>query len=309
MISFRFHLVSLVAVFLALGVGVLTGTTVINQRVVGRLESQTENLEVSRDELRQELANLEAQTEALRQFGEQAALPVLAGRLADREVVLLTQDGTSEEALTGVRRALEAAGARVVASLAAGGRMAGVTEGDREALALILGMDSAESSDSLAAEAALLLGNRLAGGPNGTDGLEQLLSEDFLVVQGPELTETGLRSLGGSGQAFVIVAGGPAASALEPASFLVPLAHNLALAGMPVVVGEPASAGQEAEEPPFVTALRGDAEVSTLLSSQDNVDQLPGQVGLALALEDVLGGETGHYGVKEGASQLMPDLT
>jgi Copper transport outer membrane protein, MctB len=306
-ISFRFHLVSLVAVFLALGVGVLTGTTVINQRVVGRLESQTENLEVSRDALRQELAALEAQTEALRQFGEQATLPVLAGRLADSQVVLLTQDGTSEETLGGVRRALEAAGAQVVASLAASGRMAAANEGDRAGLALILGLDPTESSVSLAAEAAAQVANRLARGPDGTDGLERLLSEDFLVVQGPELTETGLRSLGGSGQAFVILAGGPAPSELDPASFLVPLAHNLALAGMPVVAGEPVEEGED--EPPFVTALRDDAEISPLLSTQDNVDQLPGQVGLALALEDLLRGETGHYGVKEGATQLLPDLT
>ena len=307
MISFRFHLVSLVAVFLALGVGVLTGTTVINQSVLGRLESQTENLEVSRDALREELAELEAQTEALRQFGEQAALPVLSGRLTDSQVVLLTQDGTSEEALVGVRRSLEAAGAEVVASLAASGRMAAANEGDREALGLILGLDPAVSTTSLATEAAVQIAGRLTGGPDGTDGLERLLSEDFLVVQGPELTETGLRSLGGPGQAFVIVAGGPAPSDLDPASFLIPLAENLALAGLPVVAAEPVE-GEE-EEPPFVTTLRGDAEVSTLLSTQDNVDQLPGQVSLALALEELLRGETGHYGVKEGASQLLPDLS
>jgi hypothetical protein len=72
-------------------------------------------------------------------------------------------------------------------------------------------------------------------------------------------------------------------------------------------VGEPVEV--EEEEPPFVSALRGDGEVATLLSTLDNVDQLPGQVGLALALEEVLRGETGHYGVKEGASQLLPDLS
>jgi hypothetical protein len=221
--------------------------------------------------------------------------------------VLLTQDGTSEETLVGVRRALEAAGAQVVASLAASGRMAAANEGDREALALILGLDPSDSSVSLATEAAVQVANRLAGGPDGTDGLERLLSEDFLVVQGAELTETGLRSLGGSDQAFVIVAGGPAPSGLDPASFLIPLAHNLALAGMAVVAGEPVEVGED--EPPFVTALRGDAEISPLVSTQDNVDQLPGQVGLAVALEDVLRGETGHYGVKEGATGLLPDLT
>ena len=306
MISFRFHLVSLVAVFLALGVGVLTGTTVINQGVVGRLESQTENLEVSRDALREELDDLEAQAEALQQFGEQATLPVLAGRLTDRQVVLVTQDGTSEEAVAGVRRALEAAGAQMVASLAVSGRMAVANDADREVLAGILGMDPAEETAAVTGEAARLVAARLVEGPNGTQILEGLLSEDYLVVQGSGLTDTGLRALGGPDQAVVVIAGGPAPSELEPSSFLVPLATDLALGGMPVVVGEPMVA--EEAEPPFVSVLRGQAELSSVLSTQDNVDQLPGQIGVVLALEDLLQGEAGHYGVKEGASQLLPEL-
>jgi Copper transport outer membrane protein, MctB len=57
-----------------------------------------------------------------------------------------------------------------------------------------------------------------------------------------------------------------------------------------------------------VAALRGDAEVASLIATQDNVDQLPGQVGLVLALEDLLQGDPGHYGVKDGASAALPDL-
>ena len=307
MISFRFHLVSLVAVFMALGVGVLTGTTVINQRVVGRLEAQTQNLEVSRDALREELDGLVAERDVLREFGEQATGPIVAGRLTDSQVVLVTQDGASDESVAGVRRVLEAAGANLVASLSVSERMALATEGDREALALILGHDPAEDPGVLTAEAATLVATRLVDGPTGTDTLERLLSEDFLVVQGAGLTDTGLRALGGPGQVVVAIAGGPAPSQLDPGSFLVPLVTDLALAGMPVVAGEPALTGEA--EPPFVTLLRGQAELSPLLSTQDNVDQLPGQVGLALALEDLLGGEAGHFGVKEGATQVLPDLT
>ncbi|MGH2692581.1 MAG: copper transporter, partial [Actinomycetota bacterium] len=105
MISFRFHLVSLVAVFLALGVGVLTGTTVINRGVVARLESQTDNLSGDLNALRRELGELQSESEVWAQFGEEAMDPILAGRLSEQEVILVTQDGTSEEGLAGVRRA------------------------------------------------------------------------------------------------------------------------------------------------------------------------------------------------------------
>lgn len=303
MISFRFHLVSLVAVFLAIGVGVLMGTTVINRGVVSQLESRTADLSEDLDALREDFEQLQVEAE---QFGQEAMDPILAGRLSEREVVLVTQDGTSEESLAGVRRTLETAGAELVALLAVRPKASLVTDADRESLASIVGMDSAEEPEVLAEAAAGLLADRLAEGPNGTDTLERLLDGDFLVVQGPELTETGLRSLGGPEEAVVTVAGGPAPSTLRPDRFLVPLVADLAAAGVPVLAAEPATGGEQ--EPPFVTALRGDGEVSSVIATQDNVDHLIGQISLVLALEDLLQGDPGHYGVKDGASAALPEL-
>lgn len=306
MISFRFHLVSLVAVFLALGVGVLTGTTVINRGVVAGLQSRTDDLSDQLDTLREEFGALQGEAEVWGDFGEEAMAPILSGRLTEQQVVLVTQEGTSEESLAGVRRALEAAGAELVALLSAGPRMALSTDADREALSAILGTDAAAEPDAVAAEAARLVAERLARGPNGTDTLERLLDGDFLVIQGPRLTETGLRTLGGENEAVVTVAGGPAPSELQPGSFLVPLVTDLAAAGMPVVAAEPFEGGEQ--EPPFVTVLRGEPEVSSLIATQDNVDHPAGQIGLVLALEDLLQGDPGHYGVKDGASRRLPEL-
>ena len=306
MISFRFHLVSLVAVFLALGVGVLTGTTVINRGVVARLESQTDNLSGDLGELRRELGQLQSEAEVWGQFGDQAMGPILSGRLADQEVILLTQDGTNEESLAGVRQALEASGASVAALLSAGPRLALSSDAERETLASVVGMEPSEDPGALAAAAAELVAQRLADGPNGTDTLERLLDADFLVVQGPRLTETGLRGLGGADEVVVAVAGGPAESQLAPVGFLVPLVTDLALAGMPVAAGEMATG--EPQEPPFVTILRGEADVGPLVATQDNVDHPAGQLGLVLALEDLLQGDPGHYGVKDGASRALPEI-
>ena len=306
MISFRFHLVSLVAVFMALGVGVLTGTTVINRGVVSRLESQTDALSTDLDALRGQLGELQGESEVWGAFGEEAIAPLLAGRLTEQQVVLITQDGTSEESVAGIRRAIEAAGGEIIALISVAPKMALPTEADREGLASILGADATEEPEALALEAAQLVAERLAEGPTGTDTLEQLLDGDFLLIQSSGLTETGLRALGGPDQAIVAVAGGPAPSPLEPERFLVPLVTDLAAAGISVAAAEPFEGGEQ--EPPFVTMLRGEAGISPLISTQDNVDQLPGQLGLALALEDLLQGQPGHYGVKDGASRALPEL-
>ena len=302
MISFRFHLVSLVAVFMALGVGVLTGTTVINRGVVARLESQTESLEAGSRTLENELRRLQSEAE----IWAEAIPPMLSGRLEGRQILLLSQDGTSGETLAEVQGALEAAGAQVVVSLTIGPRMALTTEADRSALAAVLGIEVADEPEAIQGEAARASGERLAEGPNGSEILEGLLTEEFLVIQGTGLTDTGLRGLGGPDQIVVAVAGGPADSDLEPAAFLVPLVSDLAQRGVPVLAAEPAEA--EDGEPPFVTVLRSETAVAPLIATQDNVDQLPGRIGLVLALEDLLAGRPGHYGIKEGATATLPDL-
>ena len=306
MISFRFHLVSLVAVFLALGVGVLTGTTVINRGIVTRLENQTAQLSRNLDDVRTSVARLEAEADTWTAFGEEAMAPLLAGRLTGSQVVMVTQEGTDGDSIAGVRRALEESGADLVALLSVSERMAAATEADREALAAAVGSDPASDGATIVSEAARQLAARLADGPNGTNTLEALLDGDFLVVQGARLEDEGLRSLGGSEQVVVLMAGGPASSRLDPESFLVPMVEGLVAGGVRVAAGEPLR-GQE-EEPPFVTTLRGDGDISGQIATQDNVDQLPGQIGLALAVEDLLLGSPGHYGVKDGATRPFPAL-
>jgi hypothetical protein len=305
-ISFRFHLVSLVAVFLALGLGVLTGTTVINRGIVTQLENQTEGLSRNLDDVRASVDRLEREVDVWSGFGEEAMTPLLSGRLSARQVVIVTQEGMDAGALAGVRRALEEAGAELVAMLSVTARMALPTDADREALAGAVGIDPALEDDLIVDEAAQELASRLAEGPGGAEILEALLDDGFLVVQGPRLEETGLRTLGGPGQLVVALAGGPAPSELLPERFLVPMIDVLVSRGVPVAAGEPV-AGQD-QEPPFVTLLRGDAGVAGSIATQDNVDLLPGQIGLALAVEDLFLGTPGHYGVKDGATRPFPEL-
>ena len=45
MINFRYHIVSLIAVFLALAIGVIMGSAVIDRAIVNRLEDQQTSLE------------------------------------------------------------------------------------------------------------------------------------------------------------------------------------------------------------------------------------------------------------------------
>src|SRR5919106_516234 len=301
MISFRFHLVSLVAVFLALGLGVLAGTTVLNKGIVTVLEAQTENLREQSADLRARGDRLEGEARMWTAFGNEAMQHLVSGALPGREVILITQEGTDGAGVQGARRALEEAGADLRAVLSVDRRMTLDRGSDRQALALVLGT-SGDDPGALRAQAAEALAIRLAFGTSDDDVLARLIDAGFLVNQGPGLDGTGLEQLGGNGEVFVVVAGGPEDPAPTPSEFLVPFVRRLVLQGEAVAAAENLDSQYE-----FVGLLRGDGSVSDQMVTQDNVDRVAGEVGLVLALQGLLtDGRGGHFGVKGGASGSIP---
>lgn len=114
MINFRFHLISLVAVFLALGVGVAMGASFVDRATVDSLRDRVDALDEGYrrrgDEvqaLTSQLESSDAQAAALAGEGSAA----LAGQLADQPVVLLTTDGVPGDVLDATRTSLAAGGA------------------------------------------------------------------------------------------------------------------------------------------------------------------------------------------------------
>jgi hypothetical protein len=293
MVSFRFHLVSLVAVFLALGLGVLAGTTVINQELVQDLKNRTARAE-------RRIGELQAQLDVWTAFGEDLFGYVVPGRLAGTEVVLVTQEGTEETAIVDARRALEEAGADMVGLLTVSDRMALTDDSSRGELAAIVGGLATDEPAELTSAAASEMASELAFGASNTDVLAELIRQEFVLVGGREVAEGVVGSLDGD-EAVVVIGGWREAPTPAPGAFLVPLVEGL------VADGAPATAVESLEtRSPFVTLLRDDPAVNGDVATQDNVDQVPGQVGLVLAVEDVLAGTPGHYGVKDGADARIP---
>jgi Copper transport outer membrane protein, MctB len=300
-ISFRFHLVSLVAVFLALGLGVLTGTTVLNRGIVAQLEQRTDQLAETSGRLRQEVRDLQTQGDRWSRFGEQVMEYVVDGRLAGTEAVLITQEGTDTAGIDRVRRGLDAAGAELRAVLSIDVRLALENENDLQELGQILGTTEPDP-EALSETAAEVLAERLAFGLRRPDVLDRLLDAEFLLSRGPGLDAEALETIGGPDQVIIVVSGGRGMPTIEPQRLLVPLVDRLAENGALVVAAEALETDY-----PFVTLLRSDGAVSGLIATQDNVDQLAGEMGFVLALEDlVLDRQPGHYGVKEGADSLIP---
>lgn len=301
MISFRYHLVSIVSVFLALALGVLVGTTVVNQGVIDDLNNRVNSAVKRAEEARTQVGELQQQLKDWGTFASAAEPLLVEGRLAGTEVVIVTQEGVNAANLERVRRTLQDAGGKVAAELVLTNQMALTDPAARSTLATMVGRVSTAEPAGLAEEAARRLALRLTAGPVSaeTDFLDRFRTEGFLIIRGGATPQ----DIGTTFQAVVLLAGENEVAVVNPAWFLQPLVESLTQSARPVVAAETTDTAS-----PFVTLIRNDGNLDGDLVTVDNADQVPGRVAIILGLRDLLESPAkgGDYGIKEGASGLLP---
>lgn len=111
MISFRSHVVTLVAVFLALAVGVVLGGGPLSE--LGRGDDDAEAL-------RGEVAQVRSEADFGQRFAEDVSDDLLGGRLDGRDVAVVTFPGADQEVVQGLLDEVAAAGGTVTVTQAVG---------------------------------------------------------------------------------------------------------------------------------------------------------------------------------------------
>ena len=301
MISWRYHLVSLVAVVLAFGLGIVAGTSVVSDPLAQRIQDQYERARREKDQALETIAFYEDFVRALE--------PTLRdGVLAGNEAILVTMEGVDGPARrTGDE--LTAAGVDVVATFEITPRLANPNEEDVRALAEILGLSASDAdAEAVADRIADALGVRMALGVLGSDEdvLEGLLAGGFLTAD-RDLDAQALVGIGGAGELIVFAAGGaPPRGTPDPERLLVPMTQR--------VVGLGAAAvGVGPTDDPFgyVDAVRDDAGIPDCsMVTVDDIDLDVGGITLAMGIDrfrtdpDPTVRPGGDYGVR--AEMLVP---
>jgi Copper transport outer membrane protein, MctB len=319
-ISLRYHIVSLVAVFLALALGIVVGSTVLQEGTVSALRATSQEVRQRSEENRTENLALKQEVSRLQSFGATVLPDLVQGRLKDRPVVLVDTDKVDSGMRDSVRKVLEDAGAEVDGQITfADERLALGADSDRAAMGRLLAAD-AGSPEVLRGELVKRLADRLAtpsaipqeDGQRANDMLTGLQDADFLAdLKLSRSLAAGTTAFPRQGSVFVLL--GPSATAtntVAPDAFLVPLADQVSSPSR----GSGAVAGAEAAAVPstssWVIALRNNRAVSRRVSGLDSVDTVYGQLALVEALEDSLQQlPAGQYGIKDGASGLLPERT
>ncbi|HHW15755.1 MAG TPA: copper transporter [Firmicutes bacterium] len=292
-IDFRYHIASLVAVFLALGLGILIGTAALGERVlvrqqsqlIERLESDVSRMTNERRELQKELASQRERFRQAERFGR-AVLPFLvADRLYGRRVAVIRLNPGSAETRPGddeLLATLKRAGAEVTRVLVFLQSPAALEPEQRAGVAKILGI--APESEELPGETLRGLARELA---RGTPSLLTSYLVDAQVLSASGGTKA-------PAQVAVVVGGAEEGGRAEAVRTLdLPLIDALRQVGLTVAAVE-----------------RSDVAVSLVKSYRtkgvltvDNIDTPAGQVALVMGLAL---GKTGNFGVKETARQLLP---
>jgi hypothetical protein len=299
-ISFRYHLVSIVAVFLALALGIVVGTTALNGPITKDLRRQVNDAKKQRDTLAAQVKTLQGQVDDAGQFAATYGDQLVAGTLKNQNIVAITLPGATSDMQDGIAREVSAASGHISGRVNLTKTYLDPSHGSA-IVSLVttahpIGWTAPETSDS-AALGGSLLSYVLTGRGSPTD-LTQVLAQ-FSELH---MAETDGQAMTPSKTVVVIGHG-----TLDPKEYAsqaqLALVSALSKAGAHVVVAgdEDAATGGG-----VVGAVRASNTANAAVSTIDNADNPSGQVAAVLALAGAAKGQVGHYGTAKGADALYP---
>jgi hypothetical protein len=304
-INFRYHVVSLTAVFLALAIGLVVGTAALNNPLSDALSNQVNSLAKQNQGYRQQITQLETEAGKQEQFTREAAPILLAGKLTGRNVLVLSMPQTGDS-VSRVLDMLKLAGARVTGQVEIEDSF---TDPDRNDNLLDVANGALQAginnpplnSDGVETSSFLLATVLLAHDPATAPSAEAAKTVLTAYKEGSFIVPTGDLV---PAEAVVLVTGAPYIDRNSDAknARLVTIAEQFGKQA-PIVVASSGAAGAGN----VISAIRGDPALAKYVATVDNVTTPDGQVCVPLALAEFLTAKKpGHYGVGGGAASMLP---
>jgi hypothetical protein len=317
-IDFRYHLVSIVAVFLALAIGIVLGSTELQGSTIDGLHTLSNSL-------RSQLSAVSAQRDGLVQdanandaFLQTAEPKLLSAMLTGKRIVLVTEPGAPSAITDGVEKAAGYAGATVTGTVALQPKFNDLSGTTRSSLSAINTEFATTDGTVLAPpadqqtvyqqEAAQLIGTAVLNKTDGQLGLTVPQAQTLLAAYAKSgyLTTSGTPWDRATLAVVVAPQSAPSDGPNDPADqVLLALAAQLAGASTATLVAGPAASSAASSS--AISVLRG-SSVSGSVSSVDNADTRLGQISTIWALANQqAGGKPSSYGIS-GASAVSPSV-
>ncbi|WP_329079000.1 MULTISPECIES: copper transporter [unclassified Streptosporangium] len=312
MIDFRYHLVSIVAIFLALSVGIVLGTTLLEDPVIKASESLANQLREGNNELRDQVEVLQRREAANDAFVVGDTSRLVQDALVGKSIVIVEAPGSTASVREAAQQVIEEAGGNVTGRItlterfidpAQAGFVDKLAVGAKAAETVFSVEDTAYDKAAEVLAGAILTSDSSQVGkehPAGAGILDAFQRGGLLTVTDEPARRADAALVIAPAEAYVGETAG------EQAGALVTLALGLDDAGQGTVL-----AGTQTSAAPggVITALREDAAFMEKVSSVDTADMPSGRVVVVYALREQLTGLAGQYGIGPGVSGIEPSAT
>ncbi|MCR6546285.1 copper transporter [Dehalobacterium formicoaceticum] len=286
MIDFKYHVTALVAIFLALGIGMLIGSQTLGNEFIGsqqealinRLEGDFQQLRIQNGLTQSQLAAANEEADTYQEICRQMMPALIKNKLENYRVVVVQTNSNQKNSLNEIINPLELAGAQVdaVISLANDFSLAHVSS------SLTLPETDAEKPIMELLGEAILFGDE-----NGI--MSDFAEEGMINISGVT---------GNSIDAVILVGGSDRESEEQVKNLDLILADFFIRKDVKVIGVESSSVSYS-----YIPYYNQNGH-SKLMATVDNIDDITGQISL---IYSILGAK-GDFGVKETAKSLMPDL-
>lgn len=312
MIDFRYHLVSIVSIFLALAVGIVLGAGPLKEDIGNTLTSEVKNLRDDKTALRAELDSATKGNQARDDFTAASNRTLLSGRLTGTTVSVVVLPGAEGGLVKSTTDTLTAAGARIGSTVTVldswidpgkasfrtslGQQLAGQVD-------VPAGQSSGDLVDQvLARSIEAKPGTTTASGANAA--LESLRNGDLVRYTPDHITP---------GTVAVVVAGpvtGPDSATRDSrAQALSVIAGAMDNAGAGAVLVAPTLPVTVKDQGSVVATVRANGDIAKVLTTVDDGDVPMGQASVVFGLIEQESGKSGHYGLAGDADATFPQLT
>ena len=305
MINFRYHIVSLMAVFIALSVGIAVGVSLSPSVDQGLLQQAAQDRKQVAD-LRAELDRRKALDNYRNAYDEQVGTAVTAGVLNGQRVAMVAMPDAPASVVRSISDAVVLAGGTVVRDVKVNAEAfdSAKAEDVTDALGDYFGPIGLNDTMSAATRLGVAVGRSI--------GSKEMEDRDALAIAvGESLERRGLVTISkesaAQAQLIIVVA---AAASDPPATSDELTAHVQFDVGLTtragVVLGGPNSEEIEGTD---VLAVRSDPTAVDSLSTVDVADLSSGVTTVVLAgKERLLGRPSQHYGALAKADAPLPEL-
>jgi hypothetical protein len=305
-IDFRYHLVSIIAVFLALAVGLAVGSTALSGKAEEALTAAQHRALADNNSLRKDDKLLQAEVSVDQAVATANSKTILGGLLASERVVLIAAPGADSAVLSGLATALRQADAQITGEVQLNNSFTTTSGQTEDALSAL--------ARSLAAQAGLALAqdpaNQVVAGQQAAG---QVLADSLVSSSGTETSSSSQNILTGFSQAgyITVVSGAPAAQPAQLAILVTPdgpppqsssqvlvvFAQDLKAAdGETVMAGAVVSIGAG-------SAISAENSAGPAVATVDDADTETGQILVVQALKAALEGHSPKaYGAGPGTA-------